>query len=129
MSINYSGMHCKLWINPPRLVIDKHLTAMYLSIWRHHDNIWRTSEGARGGSTGFQGWELYFLDKLGIMNKYFIEHLLKHNVFYTVQLIFSKEFRCHVETPYFVHWRLRTCLRNRCFTRAYTQQIVKSFWK
>ena len=69
MSITYSGMHCKRLINPPRHVIDKYLIA----IWRHHDNIWRISDAARGGSTGFQQWKMYFIDKL--------EHLFKHNIF------------------------------------------------
>ena len=32
-----------------------------------------------------QGFRLY---KLGIVNKYSIDHLFKHNVFYIVQLIF-----------------------------------------
>ena len=51
------------------------------SIWRHHENI----DAARGGSDCFQRWKLHFIDKLGIMNKYFIEHLFKHNDFYIFQ--------------------------------------------
>ena len=67
----------------------QYLIAMHLSIWRHHDNTWRTlKDAARGGSTCFQRWKLYLIDKLGIMNKYFIEHLFKYNVFYNVQFIF-----------------------------------------
>ena len=61
---------------------------MHLSIWRPHDNIWRTSNAARGESTRFIWWKLYFIDKLGIMNKYLMEYLFKHNVFYIVELIF-----------------------------------------
>ena len=77
MPITYSGMHGKRWINPPRHVIDnKYLIAMLLSIWRHHDN-----SATRGGSTGFQKWILYLIDKLGFMNKYFIEHSFKHKFF------------------------------------------------
>ena len=41
---------------------------MHLSKWRHHDNIWRTSDTARGGLTGFQRWKLYFINKLTIVN-------------------------------------------------------------
>ena len=55
---------------------------MHLSIWRHHDNIWRTLDAARGVSTGFQQWKLYLIDKLGIMNKFYMEHLFKETVFY-----------------------------------------------
>ena len=129
MSITYGVLFCKRLINPPRHVIHKYSNAMHLSIWRHHDKIWRTSDAARGGSTGFHRWKLYFTDKLGIMNKYFIKHLFNHNYFYIDQLIFfSKEYRCYVEMQYFLYWGLRTCLRNESFTRAYTPQIVISFW-
>ena len=127
MSITYSGMNCKHWINPLRLVIEKHSIAVHCSIWRHHDNIWRTPGAERGGSTGFQRWKLYFMDKLGIMNKYFTEHLIKHNFFYIVQLIFLQRIPLLCRNAVFVHWRLRTCLRNRSFAKAYIQQIVISF--
>ena len=122
MSITYKDMHCKCLINPPRHVIDKYLIAMHFIIWRHPDNIWRTSDAARSGSTGFQRWKLYFIVKLGIMNKYFMEYLFKHNVF--TRGFFSEEFRWYVEMPYLIYWRVRICLRKRGFTRAYTQQIV-----
>ena len=58
------------------------------SIWRHNDNIWRTSDAARGGSTGFQRWKLYLIDKLGIVNKSLMEHL-----FTDMLSVFSFSFR------------------------------------
>ena len=63
---------------------------MHLSMGRHHDNILRTPDAARGESTGFQKWKLYLIYRLGIMNKYFLKKLFKHNAFYIVDLISLK---------------------------------------
>ena len=43
-----------------------------------------TFDAARGGSTGFKQLKLYFKDKLGIMEKYSMMHLLKKTMFYTL---------------------------------------------
>ena len=91
MSITYSAMYCKRLINPPRHVIDKYIIGKKLSIWRHQDNIWRTLGAARGGSTRFQRWKLYFVDNLGIMYKYWIEHVFKHNAIHCSIIYFPKQ--------------------------------------
>ena len=132
MLITYNGMHCKRCINPPRHAIDKYLNPMHLSIdvitssWWHLKHS-RCGERRREADAPDQRWNLYFTDKLGKMNKYFIEHLFKH-IFYSVQLMFLRWIPLLFRCPCFVHWRLKTCHRNRSFKRAYTQQIVTSFY-
>ena len=95
MIITYSGMYSNRWVYPPRHVMGKYLIAMHLSIWRHHDNIWRTLNAARCGSTGlstcyFQWWKLHFIDKLRKMNKYLTEvFFFRHNEFYIDSIFLS----------------------------------------
>ena len=68
---------------------------MHLSIWRHHDNIWRFSDGTRGGSIGFKRWKIAFYKYTGDYEQILNEAFIQTNCFYIVQLsFFSKQFRC-----------------------------------
>ena len=127
MSITYSEMHSKGLINPSRHVIDKsQCTCQYdvimITFYALQMQLYRRIYW-------FSTMIVVFYRLTGDYEQKFNRaFIFKHNVFYIVRLFFSEEFCCFVEMPYFVHWRLGICLRNRSFARSYTQQIVIRFW-
>ena len=89
--------------------------------WRNERNI-ITSGAARGRSTGFQRWKLYFINKLRVLNKYLMEHWFKH-IFLTLFNYFFLTISLISNNAVFCPLKIKMYLRYRSITRAYTQQI------
>ena len=90
-------MHWKRLVNPPRHIRVKHLNAIHMSIWRHRNNIWRTLNAERRGSTDFQRYKLDFINKERIMNTYSNTLLFRlFNIFFlNNSVVFSMYLQCN----------------------------------